>query len=268
MKKAKTMEVTASSPTAALNRKDGGLQIKDEDTKRTQDEDITEVDVVSQDDDDDNEENAYYCDDDDDEEEEAEEEKEQEEECTGDYGRFTWESAPVLAAFLAQLKDELKVSLVLELGCGTALPGLTAAQLGAQQVVLTDRRSSQQVLQTCRQQIRVLGLEHNTRVEPLDWGMTLALKVPQGQHLLIIASDCFYDPRDYDNVFATVVDLLQRYGGRFITVYRLRTSRSFQHYLIKWGLTMIELELPEDLDEGLEGNVRLLEFRLLSRHQA
>ena len=120
------------------------------------------------------------------------------------------------------------------------------------------------------------GVEAIVSVCGLDWGDALSsctldkhMASLEPDSLLIIASDCFYDPRgeqenslqadkrvvvmglgtafvlscanmrwiwcpsilcvaDYDAVFATVVDLLMRYGGQFLTAYRIRTARSFQ----------------------------------------
>ncbi|EGD80447.1 hypothetical protein PTSG_11092 [Salpingoeca rosetta] len=72
----------------------------------------------------------------------------------------------------------------------------------------------------------------------------------------------------YDDIFATVTDLLQRRGGRFITAYRIRTARSFQHSVIKWGLDMVQVPLPPALDDAdVASSTRLLAFSLKHHHE-
>lgn len=63
-----------------------------------------------------------------------------------DYCNYTWESARVLAWHLAVSElNGLKGKRVLEMGCGTALPGLLAARCGAS-VTLTDAHTAQGAL--------------------------------------------------------------------------------------------------------------------------
>lgn len=59
-----------------------------------------------------------------------------------EYGNYTWASARLLAWRLLLEVDQgaidVATTTVLELGCGTALPGLLAARCGVPQVVLSD----------------------------------------------------------------------------------------------------------------------------------
>lgn len=61
----------------------------------------------------------------------------------GEPGGVVWDSALVLAHYLATATDRGRIRLgaarVLELGAGTGCAGLAAAALGAAEVVLTDR---------------------------------------------------------------------------------------------------------------------------------
>lgn len=65
-----------------------------------------------------------------------------------DFGNYTWASAKLLAARLAFEVETRQLDLsdahVLELGCGTALPGLLAASCGAPSVFLTDAEAQLQ----------------------------------------------------------------------------------------------------------------------------
>ena len=67
-----------------------------------------------------------------------------------DYCNYTWESARVLAWHLAVSElNVLKGKRVLEMGCGTALPGILAARCGAS-VTLTDAHTAQGALDRAR----------------------------------------------------------------------------------------------------------------------
>uniref|UniRef100_A0A0G4GHW1 Methyltransferase small domain-containing protein n=1 Tax=Chromera velia CCMP2878 TaxID=1169474 RepID=A0A0G4GHW1_9ALVE len=55
-----------------------------------------------------------------------------------DTGRTTWDGSVVLALFLEAHQELVRGTRVLELGAGTGLVGLSAAALGAEEVVLTD----------------------------------------------------------------------------------------------------------------------------------
>ena len=54
------------------------------------------------------------------------------------HGSHPWTSSLVLSRYIWHYRSLFKRSKVLELGCGTALPGLLCAILGAEKVVLTD----------------------------------------------------------------------------------------------------------------------------------
>ncbi|ODM90811.1 Methyltransferase-like protein 23, partial [Orchesella cincta] len=60
------------------------------------------------------------------------------------YGLYVWPSAPILAWYLYEHRQYLPGKRVLELGAGTALPGVVAALLGAQ-VTLSDSAKLPQV---------------------------------------------------------------------------------------------------------------------------
>ena len=73
------------------------------------------------------------------------------------YSFYTWPSAPVLAWFLWEHRRELPGKKVVELGAGTALPGILAAKCGAL-VTLTDSASLPRSLQHIRRCCDLNGL--------------------------------------------------------------------------------------------------------------
>lgn len=91
---------------------------------------------------------------------------------SGKYGSFTWPSAVVLAQAVWYNADAwVRGKAVLELGAGTALPGILAGLLGAHRVHLTDASDATGVLETCRAACTANGLhEPVVTVSPLDWG--------------------------------------------------------------------------------------------------
>ncbi|CAM9466224.1 unnamed protein product, partial [Hapterophycus canaliculatus] len=74
-----------------------------------------------------------------------------------DFGLFTWPSGVVLACLVWARRREFAGVRVVEIGAGTALPGLLAAKLGAS-VVLTDREGAPWVLENMRGAVAANGL--------------------------------------------------------------------------------------------------------------
>ncbi|CAN0435494.1 unnamed protein product, partial [Ectocarpus fasciculatus] len=74
-----------------------------------------------------------------------------------DFGLFTWPSGVVLACLVWARRQEFDGASVVEIGAGTALPGLLAAKLGAN-VVLTDREEAPWVLENMRGAVAANGL--------------------------------------------------------------------------------------------------------------
>ncbi|CAM9543907.1 unnamed protein product [Ectocarpus sp. 12 AP-2014] len=74
-----------------------------------------------------------------------------------DFGLFTWPSGVVLACLVWARRQEFDGASVVEIGAGTALPGLLAAKLGAS-VVLTDREEAPWVLDNMRGAVAANGL--------------------------------------------------------------------------------------------------------------
>ncbi|CAB1106204.1 unnamed protein product [Ectocarpus sp. CCAP 1310/34] len=74
-----------------------------------------------------------------------------------DFGLFTWPSGVVLACLIWARRREFDGASVVEIGAGTALPGLLAAKLGAS-VVLTDREEAPWVLDNMRGAVAANGL--------------------------------------------------------------------------------------------------------------
>lgn len=102
------------------------------------------------------------------------------------YGLLLWESAPVLARWLAEQPLVVRGRRVLELGAGTGLAGLVARHLGAA-VVQTDH--SPEALQLCQRNARANGIE-DVRVVLADWTRWEL----DERFDVILGADVLYDP--------------------------------------------------------------------------
>ncbi|KAL1517258.1 hypothetical protein ABEB36_001045 [Hypothenemus hampei] len=155
------------------------------------------------------------------------------------YSFYTWPSAPVLAWFLWENRLELKNKRILELGSGTALPGILAAKCGAY-VTLTDSatlpKSLAHINRSC--QLNNLSNSSQVRIIGLTWGLFLSNFESIGPVDLIIGSDCFFEPTAFENIIATVSYILENNtGAKFICTYQERSSDwSIEHLLEKWSL--------------------------------
>lgn len=155
------------------------------------------------------------------------------------YSFYTWPCAPVLAWFLWENRKELLGKSVLEIGSGTALPGIVAAKCGAK-VTLSDSvtlpKSLTHIRRSC--QLNGLKIDENIKLIGLTWGLFLNSYDIIGPVDLILGSDCFYEPAVFEDIIVTVSFILDlNPGAKFLCTYQERSSDwSIEALLRKWNL--------------------------------
>lgn len=178
---------------------------------------------------------------------------------TAGYSFYTWPSAPLLAWYLWTQRRHLRGLRVLELGCGTGLPGILAAKCGAL-VTLTDSVALPRSLRHLSACCEANGLVPNRDVHILGlaWGLFLSEVHSLRPVDLLLASDCFYEPSQFEEVLSTVAYLLDGTDARFLCSYQERsTDWSIEALLKKWGLKGALLDL-DSLSESSGVDYRAL----------
>nr|CAI5830871.1 unnamed protein product [Callosobruchus analis] len=127
------------------------------------------------------------------------------------YSFYTWPSAPALAWFLWENRHELTGKRVLELGSGTALPGILAAKCNAS-VTLSDSatlpKSLAHIKRSCQLNSLVVG--RDIKVVGLTWGLFLSDLDSLCPLDLILGSDCFFEPSTFEDILVTISYLLEK----------------------------------------------------------
>ncbi|XP_072224215.1 histone-arginine methyltransferase METTL23 isoform X1 [Leuresthes tenuis] len=167
------------------------------------------------------------------------------------YGMYVWPCAVVLAQYLWTHREELRGRKVLELGAGVSLPGVVAARCGAD-VILSDSADKPLCLQNCRRSCEANGLQ-DVAVLGLSWGEVSPELLLLPRVHVILGSDLFYDPEDFEDILLTIVCLLRKNpGAQFWTTYQLRSADwSIEALLHRWKLNCVEVPLDQfDADES------------------
>ncbi|XVE57515.1 hypothetical protein DITRI_Ditri04bG0096800 [Diplodiscus trichospermus] len=112
-------------------------------------------------------------------------------------GSWLWDSALVLSHWISTHLN-FQGNVVLELGAGAGLPGLTAAVLGASRVLLTD---VQQLLPGLLKNVEANGFEGRVEVKELVWGSDesmskITVSSTSSMFDVVLMSDVFFDPED------------------------------------------------------------------------
>ena len=152
------------------------------------------------------------------------------------YGMYVWPCAPVLAQYLWHNRHAIHGKTILEIGAGTALPGIVAGLCGAR-IHLSDSSHLPDCVENSKKSCEVNGLTE-VHVHSIAWGRfdPDLLELPKLD--IIIASDCFYDTKDFEDIIVTVSYLLERNtNATFLCSYQERsTARSVEFLLDKWNL--------------------------------
>eukprot|EP00775_Hariotina_reticulata_P006407 gene6407-6638_t len=122
-------------------------------------------------------------------------------------GSVVWDCGLVLAHFLIKQSQSGNIKLagkrVIELGSGTGVVGLTAAALGAQQVLLTDRT---QLVPQLLDNIQRNHLQHVASAAALDWGQPLP-PAAQPAYDLLLCSDLVYSESSVGLLLSSIAAL-------------------------------------------------------------
>lgn len=155
------------------------------------------------------------------------------------YSFYTWPSAPVLAWYIWENRAVFAGKSVLEIGSGTALPGIVAAKCGAN-VTLSDSflfpKSLAHIKRSC--QLNNLTVNKNIQVIGFTWGLFLDSLNSLGPIHCVLGSDCFYEPSVFEDILVTVSYILDlNPEAIFLCTYQERSSDwSIEHLLAKWNL--------------------------------
>ncbi|XP_046722203.1 methyltransferase-like protein 23 isoform X2 [Silurus meridionalis] len=149
------------------------------------------------------------------------------------YGMYVWPCAVVLAQYVWSSKEKIHRQSVLELGAGVSLPGIVAAKCGAH-VTLSDSAEIPLCLENSRRCCELNGLPE-VPVVGLTWGEISPALCSLPPVDIILGSDVFYDPEDFEDVLVTLSFLLRRNpSGQFWTTFQERRNvRSIAIDLLK-----------------------------------
>ncbi|XP_074871040.1 histone-arginine methyltransferase METTL23 isoform X2 [Carettochelys insculpta] len=159
------------------------------------------------------------------------------------YGMYVWPCAVVLAQYLWFHRRMLPGKRILEIGAGVSLPGIVAAKCGAE-VILSDTEELPQCLENCERSCRINNLL-GVHIIGLTWGQVSPNLLSLPEVDVILASDVFFEPGDFEDVITTVYYLMKRNPeAQFWTTYQVRSSDwSIEALLYKWQLKNVHIPL-------------------------
>ncbi|NXY82460.1 MET23 protein, partial [Alcedo cyanopectus] len=178
------------------------------------------------------------------------------------YGMYVWPCAVVLAQYVWSQRGSLPGKRVLEVGpraplappprgcrasvptslsvfqvgAGVSLPGVLAAKCGAR-VVLSDSEELPGCLRNCRRSCLLNHLPH-LPVLGLTWGRVSPELLSLAPIDIILGSDVFFDPKDFEDILTMIYFLLEKNPhAQFWTTYQVRSADwSIEALLCKWKL--------------------------------
>jgi len=173
------------------------------------------------------------------------------EQLAASYGLYIWPSAPVLAWYLWLNKQNYLNKTILELGAGTALPGILLAKIGCN-VILSDSVTSPTCVNNCREAVKLNNLEKNVDVIPLSWGLITSKLLGLKNKLdFVIGSDLFFDPDVFEKLVFTIKWLLSNNPGcQFVCTVQERSADWSIELLLKKYNLRCSYDYPEQFLRG------------------
>ncbi|XP_061472319.1 histone-arginine methyltransferase METTL23 [Rhineura floridana] len=178
------------------------------------------------------------------------------------YGMYVWPCAVVLAQYVWFHRRLVCGKRILEIGAGVSLPGIVAAKCGAE-LILSDNAESPQCLKNCRRSCQMNNLS-SVHVTGLTWGHISPSLLALPPVDVILGSDVFFEPEDFEDVLSTVHYLMEKSPhAQFWTTYQIRSADwTIEGLLHKWEMESICVPL-----QSFEANKeQLADSSLPGRH--
>lgn len=167
---------------------------------------------------------------------------------TVDSGSLIWDAGRVLSEYLTDNMSQVSGKRILELGAGTGVVGLTAASLGATDVILTDKP---ELMPLIEQNIKANGVATNARAMPLVWGDDVTTAGDDNLLMadIVCGSDLLYAPDSFGFLLDTLLQVCQPVHTQVWFAYPNRfTEEIFFEQAIEH---FDELEPPLEIDSGI-----------------
>ncbi|WIA10069.1 hypothetical protein OEZ85_010279 [Tetradesmus obliquus] len=163
-----------------------------------------------------------------------------------DCGCVVWDAALVLVNYLAKQVEigrlDLRGKRVIELGAGTGVVGLTAAALGAAEVLLTDLPHH---VQHISGNIKRNGLHHIATAAALQWGQQPLPAPVAAPYDIVLCSDLVYQQHAVQQLLSSMRDLAgpgsvifasceYREGAGLEEMWRLMPAYGLQEELVPY----------------------------------
>ncbi|XP_071968069.1 histone-arginine methyltransferase METTL23 isoform X1 [Engystomops pustulosus] len=162
-----------------------------------------------------------------------------------EYGMYVWPCAPVLAQYIWYHRASMTGKRLLEVGAGVSLPGIVAAKCGAS-VILSDSAALPQCLENCSRSCAQNNLT-TVPVLGLTWGEVSPDLLTLPPIDIILGSDVFYEPKDFEDVLVSARFIMERNpNAEFWATYQVRSANwSIDALLHKWDLRCVNVPLRE-----------------------
>ncbi|XP_028675298.1 methyltransferase-like protein 23 [Erpetoichthys calabaricus] len=159
------------------------------------------------------------------------------------YSMYVWPCAVVLAQYVWYHKEHVIGKGILEIGAGVGLPGVVAAKCGAK-VILSDSARFPACLENSQRSCEANGLS-DVVVLGITWGQVSPELLDLPQLDIVLGSDVFFEPEDFEDVMMTIYFLLKKNPkAQFWATYQERSSDwSIEAILQKWDLRCVHVPL-------------------------
>ncbi|XP_012390585.1 histone-arginine methyltransferase METTL23 isoform X2 [Orcinus orca] len=157
-----------------------------------------------------------------------------------------------------------------QIGAGVSLPGIMAAKCGAE-VILSDSSELPHCLEICRQSCQMNNLPQ-VHVVGLTWGHVSRDLLALPPQDIILASDVFFEPEDFEDILTTVYFLMQKNPKvQLWSTYQVRSADwSLEALLYKWDMKCVHIPLEsfgadkEDIAESALPGRHTVEMLVIS----
>ncbi|XP_047614310.1 histone-arginine methyltransferase METTL23 isoform X2 [Phacochoerus africanus] len=129
------------------------------------------------------------------------------------------------------------------IGAGVSLPGIVAAKCGAE-VILSDSAELPHCLEICQRSCQMNNLPQ-VQVIGLTWGHVSQALLALPPQDIILASDVFFEPEDFEDILTTVYFLMQKNPKvQLWSTYQVRSADwSLEALLYKWDMKCVHIPL-------------------------